>query len=72
MILGGVPDTLASLGVEAFGDAGDEFDPNIHNAVMMVSDPEAKPGTLVNVLQRGYKRGDKVLRYAMVTVAEEA
>lgn len=71
MILGGVPDTLASLGVEAFGDAGDEFDPNVHNAVMMVSDPDAKPGTLVNVLQRGYKRGDKVLRYAMVTVAEE-
>lgn len=72
MILGCVPETLSSLGVESFGDAGDEFDPNIHNAVMMVSDPEAKPGTLVNVLQRGYRRGDKVLRYAMVTVAEEA
>lgn len=72
MILGGVPETLTSLGIEAFGEAGEEFDPNFHNAVMMVSDPEAKPGSIVNVLQRGYKRGEKVLRFAMVTVAEEA
>ncbi len=70
MILGGLPDTLASLGVEAFGESGEVFDPNFHNAVMMVSDPEHESGVIVNVLQRGYKRGDKVLRYAMVTVAE--
>ncbi len=72
MILSGVPETLKSLGVESFGDTGDVFDPNIHNAVMMVSAPEAEAGTVVNVLQRGYRRGEKVLRYAMVTVAEEA
>ncbi len=72
LILSSVPETLKSLGVESFGDAGDAFDPNIHNAVMMVSAPEAEAGTVVNVLQRGYKRGEKVLRYAMVTVAEDA
>ncbi len=72
MILSGLPETLKSLGVEAFGEAGEVFDPNIHNAVMMVSAPEAEAGSIVNVLQRGYKRGEKVLRYAMVTVAEEA
>lgn len=70
MILKTLPDTLSSLGVESFGEAGEAFDPNFHNAVMMVSDPEREAGTIVNVLQRGYRRGDKVLRYAMVTVAE--
>lgn len=70
MILKTLPDTLTSLGVEAFGESGEEFDPNIHNAVMMVSDENTESGKIVGVLQRGYKRGDKVLRYAMVTVAE--
>lgn len=70
MILSGVPDTLASLGVEVFGESGEAFDPNFHNAVMMVNGPDHESGVIVNVLQRGYKRGDKVLRYAMVTVAE--
>lgn len=70
MILGTLPDTLSSLGIETFGEAGEDFDHNIHNAVMMVNDENAGSGKIVNVLQRGYRRGDKVLRYAMVTVAE--
>lgn len=70
MILGTLPDTLTALGVESFGEAGEEFDPNIHNAVMMVTDENTESGKIANVLQRGYRRGDKVLRYAMVTVAE--
>lgn len=70
MILGTLPDTLSSLGIETFGEAGEDFDHNIHNAVMMVNDENAESGKIVNVLQRGYRRGDKVLRYAMVTVAE--
>lgn len=70
MILKTLPDTLSSLGVESFGEAGEDFDPNIHNAVMMVNDENTESGKIANVLQRGYRRGDKVLRYAMVTVAE--
>ncbi len=70
MILGTLPETLKSLGIEVFGDAGEEFDPNIHNAVMMVADENTESGKIAAVLQKGYRRGDKVLRYAMVTVAE--
>lgn len=70
MILKTLPDTLSALGVESFGEAGEDFDHNIHNAVMMVGDENTESGKIVNVLQRGYRRGDKVLRYAMVTVAE--
>lgn len=70
MILGTLPDTLSSLGIETFGEVGEDFDHNMHNAVMMVNDENAESGKIVNVLQRGYRRGDKVLRYAMVTVAE--
>ena len=71
LILKNVPDALTSLGVEQFGESGDEFDPTKHSAVMMVEDAECEPGKIVAVLQRGYRRGDKVLRYAAVTVAGE-
>ncbi len=71
LILKNVPDVLTSLGVEQFGEPGDEFDPTKHSAVMMVEDAECEPGKVVAVLQRGYRRGDKVLRYAAVTVAGE-
>lgn len=69
MIVKTFPDTLSKLGVEAFGTEGDEFDPNLHNAVMQVEDENRKEGEIVSVLQKGYKREDKVIRYAMVTVA---
>lgn len=71
LILKNVPDVLTSLGVEQFGEPGDDFDPTKHSAVMMVEDAECDPGKIVAVLQRGYRRGDKVLRYAAVTVAGE-
>ena len=57
------------VGVEAFGAEGDRFDPNIHNAVMMVESDERAEGEIVSVFQKGYKKGDKIIRYAMVTVA---
>ena len=71
LILKNVPDVLTSLGVEMFAEAGDDFDPTMHSAVMMVEDTECEPGKIVTVLQRGYRRGDKILRYAAVTVAGE-
>ena len=69
LILKGVPDVLTSLGVEQFGEAGDVFDPKMHSAVAMVDESEQEPGHIVAVWQKGYKRGEKVLRYAAVTVA---
>ena len=56
-------------GVEAYGEAGEPFDPNIHNAVSHIEDPEQGENVLAQVFQKGYKLGDKVLRHAMVVVA---
>ena len=55
--------------VETFGEAGDKFDPNFHNAVMHVDDDTLDENVIADVLQKGYKIGDKVLRPAMVKVA---
>ena len=62
-------DTFKKLGVEAFGEAGEEFDPNFHNGVMHVDDPEKADNVIAEVFSKGYKLGDKVLRPAMVKVA---
>ena len=60
---------FAGLGVEIFGSVGDEFDPNIHNAVMHVDNEELGENTISMVFQKGFKIGDKVVRFAMVQVA---
>ena len=57
------------LGIEIFGNVGDEFDPNIHNAVMHVDNEELGENTIAMVFQKGFKIGDKVVRFAMVQVA---
>lgn len=69
MTLKGAAEALEKMGVEAFGAEGDEFDPNMHSAMMMVDDENHKEGEIVTVFQKGYKKGDKIIRYAMVTVA---
>lgn len=69
MTLKGAAEALTKMGVEAFGAEGEQFDPNIHNAVMMVESNERAEGEIVSVFQKGYKKGDKIIRYAMVTVA---
>ena len=69
MTLKGADEALQKMGVEAFGAEGDAFDPNIHNAVMMVDDENHNEGEIVSVFQKGYRKGDKIIRYAMVTVA---
>ncbi len=71
LILKGVPDVLASLGVEMFGEPGDVFDPTMHSAVAMAEAADQEPGHIVAVWQKGYRRGEKILRYAAVTVAGE-
>lgn len=65
----GFINTFSKLGVEAFGDKGDIFDPNLHNAVMHIEDENFKDGEIVDVFQRGYKIGDKIIRPAMVKSA---
>ncbi len=60
---------LTRLGVEEFGAPGDEFDPNLHNAVFHVEDEALGENVIAEVLMKGYKKGDKIIRYAMVKVA---
>ena len=62
-------DAMARLGVSSFGERGEDFDPNIHNAIMQVEDGELGESQIAEVLQKGYKKGDRVIRYAMVKVA---
>ena len=60
---------LEGLGVEIFGNVGDTFDPNLHNAVMHTEDENLGEGAISLVFQKGFKLGDKVVRFAMVQVA---
>ena len=57
------------LGVEEFGKVGEAFDPNIHNAVMHVDDDAYGEGEIIEVLQKGYKKGKHIIRFAMVKTA---
>ena len=60
---------FTALGVEIFGNVGDEFDPNLHNAVMHIDSEELGENTIAQVFQKGFKIGEKVVRFAMVQVA---
>ena len=60
---------FAGLGVEIFGNAGEPFDPNIHNAVMHIEDESLGENTIAQVFQKGFKLGEKIVRFAMVQVA---
>ena len=60
---------FTGLGVEIFGEVGDAFDPNLHNAVMHLDSEEHGENTIAQVFQKGFKIGDKVVRFAMVQVA---
>lgn len=62
-------ETLTKLGVTEIEALGKTFDPNLHNAVMHVEDENAGDGEIVEVFMKGYAKGDKVLRYSMVKVA---
>ena len=60
---------LNGLGVEIFGEAGDAFDPNLHNAVMHTEDENLGENVISQVFQKGFKLGEKIVRFAMVQVA---
>ena len=60
---------FTSLGVEIFGNPGDAFDPNLHNAVMHIDDENLGENEICQVFQKGFKMGEKIIRFAMVQVA---
>ena len=69
MTMNQLREVLKKLGVEEIPALGEAFDPNVHNAVMHVEDESAGENTVVEVFQTGFKSGDKVVRFAMVKVA---
>ena len=63
-------EVLAKLGIEEIaGDVGDSFDPNFHSAVAHIEDDSFGEQTIFSVFQKGYKKGDRVIRYSLVQVA---
>ena len=60
---------FTDLGVEIFGNVGEEFDPNMHNAVMHIDSEDLGENVIAQVFQKGFRIGEKVVRFAMVQVA---
>ena len=60
---------LNGMGVEIIGQVGDVFDPNLHNAIMHTEDDSVPENTITQVFQQGFKMGEKIVRFAMVQVA---
>lgn len=60
---------MTGLGVEEFGEAGEAFDPNAHNAVLHIEDEELGENVIAQVFQKGFRIGEKVIRFAVVKVA---
>ena len=68
-IVGQVSSAMEKLGIETFGKAGETFDPMLHNAVMHIEDENLGENVIADVFQKGYKKGDRIIRHAMVKVA---
>ena len=62
-------DAMEKLGIESMGEAGEPFNPDLHNAVAHIDSDELGENVIAAVFQKGYKIGDKVIRHAMVQVA---
>ncbi len=69
MIFSQFLDKMKKLGAEPYGEAGETFDPELHMAVSHIEDESKGENEIVEVYQRGYKLGDKVIRHAAVIVA---
>ncbi len=69
LILKSVPNVLSKLRIEPFGEKGDKFDPNLHEAMMHEENEEFGESEIVEVFRKGYKIGEKIIRHALVKVA---
>ena len=70
LIFKSAKESFERIGVTEYGAPGEDFDPNLHNAVQQVESEEYEEGKIVSVYQKGYKKGDRILREAIVTVAQ--
>jgi len=70
MIMTQLKDALSSMGVKEIPAIGEPFDPNRHNAVMSIEDPNTNENTIVEEYQKGFILGDRVIRFSTVVVAK--
>ena len=71
MVLNQAKPSFENFGITSFGERGEKFDPEIHNAIMTCRDDELEPDTIAKVLQKGYKINDRIIRHALVQVVSE-
>ena len=71
LVLKQMNDVYQKLNVTPIDRTGEKFDPNLENAILQGTAEEGEPGTVCQVLQKGYRMGEKVLRHAMVKVVPE-
>ena len=71
MVLKQMADAYGKMDVKPINRLGEKFDPNLENAILQGTAEDGEPGTVCQVLQKGYLIGDKVLRHAMVKVVPE-
>ena len=71
LVLKQMTDVYQKLDVTPIDRLGEKFDPNLENAVLQGTEDEGEPGTVCQVLQKGYRMGDRILRHAMVKVVAE-
>ena len=71
MVLKQMTDAYGKMDVKPIDCLGEKFDPNLENAIMQGTAEDGEPGTVCQVLQKGYMIGDKVLRHSMVKVVPE-
>lgn len=69
MVLSQFYSSLEQIGVTTYGEKGDEFNPNIHEAIMHTEEEGVEANTITEVMQKGYRVGDKIIRHALVKVA---
>jgi len=69
MIMTGLTEVLADMGVRMIPAVGEQFDPNLHNAVMSIEDPELGENEIAEEFQKGFALGDRVIRFSTVVVA---
>lgn len=68
MIFSQLSDIFAKLGVTEIEALGKPFDPNLHNAIKQVDNPDGESDVVCEVFQKGYKLGDRIIRHSMVAV----
>lgn len=70
MTVSQLKELLKNMEIESYGEVGEEFDPNIHSAVMSVENEELPENSIAAVFEKGYKMGDRILRFATVQVTK--